>query len=107
MTRMQRYLENYQFRESLGYGFALSMRWHVARVGEKHAGNPKTNLIACGGTWTECKTRRDRAHATSPSKTTSSHTRPVCKCHTRVDEISIFIPVLPTWYSWFPFPQRV
>lgn len=73
--------------------FHTNPRWHVARVNEKHAGNPKTSLIARGSTQTECKTegvsahtrcvlwRRSSCHA-MPCHAMPYHTMP-CHHHTK------------------------
>jgi hypothetical protein len=96
-------------RGSLGYGFALAaVRWHVVRVGEKHARNPKTSLIARGYTRTECKSRgfvHARGSVTSIRGGLRQTAPPVRECHTRVDTGSRYAVPSGLHYSQFPFRE--
>jgi len=86
----------------------MPVRWHVARVGEKHARNPKTSLIARGSARVECKTRRSRTRDTVSSK---SHVKPhhagVQMSYTCRRDFSTSILVPPAYYSQFAFCKGV
>lgn len=105
----QRYLEGIIPIRVSRICFALmSVRWHVARVDEKHARNPKTSLIARGSAWVECKTRRSRTRDAVSSK---SHVKPhhagVQMSYTCRRDFSTSILVPLAYYSQFAFCKGV
>jgi len=96
------------------------MRWHVVkvvRVGEKHAGNPKTSLIARGCTRTECKSRggggvRARTRLRDVDVTEGrgqlrQSTPPMRECRTRVDTGFRYPVPSGLHYSQFPFREGI